>query len=66
MSSLEAGMQMNLLWGADAIARAVGLSRRQTFHLLETHVLPARKVGGRWVADLVVLRQYFQTTGLQP
>ena len=40
-----------LLWGTRAIARAIGRTERQTFHLLEKRLLPAKRVGGRWVAS---------------
>jgi len=46
--SIEDG---DLLWGCAAIARAIGRSERQAFHLLERRLLPARRVGGRWVAS---------------
>jgi hypothetical protein len=41
---------IDLLWGARAIGRAIGRTERQAFHLLETGQLPARKVGATWVA----------------
>jgi hypothetical protein len=41
----------DLLWGADAIARAIGRSRRIAYYLLESKLIPARKVGGVWVAS---------------
>ena len=41
----------DLLWGAGAIAEAINLPVRATFHLLENGRLPARKVGKRWVAS---------------
>lgn len=41
----------DLVWGAEAIAKFLGRTRRSTFHLLEKGELPARKVGGRWVAS---------------
>lgn len=40
-----------ILWGAAAIAGAIGQAERATFHMLEGGKLPARKVGRRWVAD---------------
>lgn len=46
------------VWGAENIAKIVGLSTRATFHLLEGGRLPARKVGGRWVALPSTLRHY--------
>lgn len=41
----------DILWGATAIAAAIGRSERSTFHLLEAGELPARKVAGRWCAS---------------
>jgi hypothetical protein len=41
----------DLIWGCAAIAAAIGRNRRATFHLLENQLLPARKVGERWVAS---------------
>ncbi len=40
----------DLIWGASEIAKVIGRTDRQTFHMLSTGALPARKVGGRWVA----------------
>lgn len=42
---------LNLIWGAEAIAAELGVSTRRAFHLLETSSIPARKVGGRWVIE---------------
>ena len=50
----------DILWGADAIARYIGRSRRQTFHMLQTGLLPARKVGDQWIASKAELRQRFR------
>ena len=41
----------DLIWGCAAIAAAIGRNQQATFHLLENQLLPARKVGGRWVAS---------------
>lgn len=41
----------DIVWEVAEIAKVVGRSERQTFHLLNTGALPARKVGGRWVAS---------------
>lgn len=43
--------KLDLIWGADDIAKAIGLNRRQTYHLLEGGHLPAKRVGGKWVAS---------------
>ena len=51
--------ELDLVWGASAIAAALGLSERQAFYLLEKGAIPARKVGGRWVVDRECLRNFF-------
>lgn len=57
-----------LVWGASAIARAIGRTDRQTFHMLDRGMIPAKKVGGRWVAERGQLMNFFldTTTGAQP
>jgi hypothetical protein len=47
----------DILWGAGPIGKEIGCNRRQAFHLLETGRLPAKKIGGKWVASRAVLRQ---------
>jgi hypothetical protein len=51
---------LDLVWGAEAIAEVIKRTRRQTFHLLESGELPAKKVGGRWVASGQKLREHFE------
>lgn len=51
---------LDLIWGADAIAIELGRTRRATFHLLENGEIPAKKVGGRWVASRDALRKHFE------
>lgn len=51
---------LDLVWGAEQIATAIGRSRRQAFHLLESGELPARKVGGRWVISRRALLAHFE------
>jgi hypothetical protein len=41
----------DLVWGGEAIARVIRRKPAATFHMLEGGQLPARKVGGRWVAS---------------
>jgi hypothetical protein len=48
-----------VLWGAEAIAKEIDRTERQTHHLLYTGRLPARKVGGRWCAVRSKLRAHF-------
>lgn len=50
---------LSLLWGADAIADVLGISRRSAFHMLETGQLPAKKVGSRWVVERATLEKVF-------
>ena len=51
---------LDVRWGADAIGEAIGKSARQTFHLLQSGAIPARKVGKQWCADLNDLRAFFR------
>jgi hypothetical protein len=48
----------DLCWGARAIADVIERSERITFYMLESGALPARKVGGRWVASRARLLAY--------
>ncbi|WP_094447848.1 hypothetical protein [Rhizobium sp. N4311] len=50
---------MDLIWGAAEIAKIIGRSPRATFHMLDTGELPAKKVGGRWVAERGQLLRFF-------
>lgn len=50
---------LDLVWGAGAIAEVIGRSARATFHMLEKGELPAKKVGGRWVAERGALLRFF-------
>ena len=50
---------LDLLWGVDAIARELNLSRRQAYHQLESGRLPARKHSGKWCASASGLRRFF-------
>lgn len=51
-----------IIWGAEAIGAAIGLSKRQTFHLLETEQLKgAKKIGRRWCITRRNLSANFET-----
>lgn len=50
---------IDLVWGAEAIAKLIGRSTRATFYILDNGELPARKVGGRWVAERGQLIKFF-------
>jgi hypothetical protein len=39
----------DLLWGVEAIASYIGRNNRQTYYLLQTHKIPAQKVGAIWI-----------------
>jgi hypothetical protein len=41
----------DLVWGAIAIGKVIGRNPRQAFFLLENGLVPAKKVGERWVAS---------------
>lgn len=48
----------DLIWGGANIAREIGRTPRQTYHLLETGKLPAKKIGDLWVGSKTVLRRH--------
>lgn len=52
-----------LIWGAAKIARVIGKTPRATYSLLEDGEIPAKKVGGRWVADRDNLSAFFKGAG---
>jgi hypothetical protein len=45
------------IWGAAAIGRVINRSQRAVFHLLESGLLPAEKVGAIWVSTPRKLRK---------
>ncbi|WP_421360260.1 DNA-binding protein [Agrobacterium rosae] len=50
---------IELIWGGEEIAKVIGRTKRITFSLLEKGELPAKKVGGRWVAERSKLISFF-------
>jgi hypothetical protein len=50
--------RLDLVWGAEAIAKELNVTVRRAFYLLERGELP-KKVGGRWVAARRRLRSLF-------
>ncbi|MEH6721030.1 MAG: DNA-binding protein [Aurantimonas endophytica] len=50
---------LDLIWGVSAIATAIGRTDRQTFHMISTGELPARKIGNRWVIERTRLVAHF-------
>jgi hypothetical protein len=51
--------KIDLVWGGEEIAKVIGRTPRITFHLLEKGAIPAKKVGGRWVAERGQLLRFF-------
>jgi hypothetical protein len=51
--------KLEVIWGAAKIGEEIGLSRRQTQHLIDTGQLPATKVGWRWASTRSQLRERF-------
>jgi hypothetical protein len=51
--------KIDLIWGCTAIAKEIERTPRQTFYLLESGALPARKIGNRWVAERGKLHALF-------
>jgi hypothetical protein len=42
---------IDFVWEVKRIAEVIQQTERQTFNLLEKGLLPAKKIGGRWVAS---------------
>ena len=53
----EAPLVDDLLDGVQAIATFTGFSRRRCFYLLERELLPAGKLGTRWIASRAAVRR---------
>jgi hypothetical protein len=56
----QPGSDSDIVWGAAAIGREIGANARKAFHLLETGVLPGKKVAGRWAASKRKLAEFFE------
>lgn len=56
---MDSAAELDIIWGATAIAKAINRTRRQTFYMLDNGELPARKVGGRWCASRAALVKFF-------
>lgn len=50
---------LDLVWGVREIGQVIGRNPRQAFHLVSRGELPAKKVGGRWVASRRELVRFF-------
>jgi hypothetical protein len=47
-------------WGATNIGRIINTPPRRTFYLLENGLIPAKKIGGKWCADIDQLRAFMK------
>lgn len=56
---MENEAKIDLIWGAEAIAKLIGRTPRVTFHLLTAGAIPAKKVGDRWVVERSKLIAFF-------
>jgi hypothetical protein len=55
-----ASLADDLLWGAAAIARELGVTRGKVFYYLETGTIPSKKIGGIWVGSRAALHEHFR------
>ena len=46
----------DVLWGAEAIGKEIGRTPKQTYRLLESGLIPAKKIADRWVSNKRALR----------
>jgi hypothetical protein len=51
MTISESDITDDVVWGARAIGRVIRKNPRQAFYLLESGLLPARKIGNQWCAS---------------
>lgn len=58
----DVSRSLDLIWGAEEIAKVIGRSRRSTFDMLDKGELPAKKVNGRWVIERSRLIAFFMDT----
>jgi hypothetical protein len=58
--TLSAPNELDVLWGASAIAKAIGRNKRIVFYLLEHGKIPANKIGGRWCISRAQLADFFK------
>lgn len=52
--------ELDLVWEVEAIAKVIKRTNRQTYHMLATGQLPAKKVGGKWVSSRGALMNHFE------
>jgi hypothetical protein len=54
----EAPLGDDLVWGAEGLARELGINPRRAYYLLERKLVPARKLGALWVISRSALRRH--------
>ena len=54
----EPSLGDDLVWGAEGLARELGINRRRAFYLLQKRLVPARKLGALWVISRNALRRH--------
>lgn len=59
LATISDSLKDDILWGVKALSEEIDRTERQTFYLLETGQLPAKKVGGRWCSTRSRLREFF-------
>ena len=47
------------IWGAEAIGKEIGKTKREAFYGLERGHIPGKKVGGQWISTPRALRKRF-------
>ncbi|NRF08692.1 helix-turn-helix domain-containing protein [Agrobacterium pusense] len=55
----EPNDDLDLLWGAEEIGKALGRSMRATYEILDKGEIPAKKLNGRWVISRKRLVSFF-------
>lgn len=56
----QRSQDLDLIWGLEAIAVAIGRTVRQTHYMLSNGKLPAKQIGNRWVAERSALVRFFR------
>lgn len=57
--STQPNDDLDLLWGAEEIGKALGRSMRATYEILDKGEIPAKKLNGRWVISRKRLVSFF-------
>jgi excisionase family DNA binding protein len=56
---MKSHIHLNLIWGMQAIADFMGVSRIVAYKMAYSGEIPARQVGTRWVAKRTDLEAFF-------